>query len=156
ELVGEPLSALSRPFTFWTSRGHVHRGGTMPAKPWVTLRPPDPEREYLVLLTALPLQRVRDLGAFLLYTWRILGQLRRTPGVLGYALWARLLQRQFWTLSAWEDETALQQFVVAPPHSHITQALHEKMGQTRFVRWRLRGAEFPPPWPEPGARQDAA
>jgi heme-degrading monooxygenase HmoA len=128
----------------------------MPAKPWVTLRPPDPEREYLVLLTALPLQRLRDLGAFLLYTWRILGQLRRTPGVLGYALLARLLQRQFWTLSVWEDETALQQFVVAPPHSHVMQALREKMGQTRFVRWRLRGAEFPPRWPEALARQDAA
>ena len=53
----------------------------MPAKPWITLRPPDPEREYLVLLTALPLQRLRDLDAFLLYTWRILDQLRRTPDV---------------------------------------------------------------------------
>jgi hypothetical protein len=43
----------------------------MPAKPWATFRQPAPEREYLVLLTALPLQRFRDLGVFLLYTWRI-------------------------------------------------------------------------------------
>ena len=67
----------------------------MPAKPWATFRQPDPEREYLVLLTALPVKRFRDLGTFLLYTWRIAGQLRRTPGVLGYSLLARILQKQF-------------------------------------------------------------
>jgi len=128
----------------------------MPAKPWVTFRQPDPEREYLVLLTALPLKHWRDLGAFLLYAWRIHGQLRRTPSLLGYSLLAHLLQRQFWTLSVWEDEAALQQFVVAHPHSHVMEALQEKMGQTRFVRWRIRGAEFPPRWQEALARQDAA
>ena len=128
----------------------------MPAKPWVTFRQPDPEREYLVLLTALPLKHLRDLGTFLLYTWRILGQLRRTPGLLGYSLLAHILQRQFWTLSVWEDEAALQQFVVAYPHSHVMRALQEKMGQTRFVWWRIWGSVFPPRWQEALTRQDAA
>ena len=128
----------------------------MPAKPWVTFRQPDPEREYLVLLTVLPLKHLRDLGVFLLYTWRILGQLRRTPGLLGYSLLAHILRRQFWTLSVWEDEAALQQFVIASPHSYIMRALQEKMGQTRFVRWRMWGAEFPPRWQEALTRQDEA
>ena len=43
----------------------------MPTKPWVTFRRPDPEREYLVLLSELPLQRFRDLAAFFLCSWRI-------------------------------------------------------------------------------------
>jgi hypothetical protein len=128
----------------------------VPAKPWVTFRRPDPEREYLVLLSALPLKRFRDLGVFLLYTWRIQGQLRRTPGLLGYSLLARILQRQFWTLSVWEGETALQQFVAAYPHGQVMRALQEKMGQTHFVRWTMRGSEFPPRWPEALARQDVA
>ena len=128
----------------------------MPAKPWITFRQPDPEREYLVLLTVLPLNHLRDLGVFLLYTWRILVQLRRTPGLLGYSLLAHILQRQFWTLSVWEDEAALQQFVVASPHSYVMRALQEKMSQTRFVRWRMRGAEFPPRWQEALARQAPA
>ena len=58
----------------------------MPTKPWVTFRRPDPDREYLALLSELPLKRFRDLGAFLRYTWRIQGQLRQTPGFLGYCL----------------------------------------------------------------------
>jgi hypothetical protein len=106
----------------------------VPTKPWVTFRQPDPEREYLVLLSELPLKRFRDLGAFLFYTWRIQGQLRRSPGLLGYSLLAHILQRQFWTLSGWEGEAALQQFVVEPPHSHVMLALREKMDQTHFVR----------------------
>jgi hypothetical protein len=56
----------------------------MPAKPWVTCRQPDPNREYLALLSELPLKRFRDLGRLLLYTWRIQRQLRHTPALLGY------------------------------------------------------------------------
>ena len=128
----------------------------MPAKPWVTFRQPDPDREYLVLLSELPLQRLRDLGAFLLYTWRIQGQLRRTPGVLGYSLLARILKRQFWTLSVWESEAALHQFVVDNPHVQVMTALQGKMGQTHFARWSMRGAAFPPRWQDALARRNTA
>jgi hypothetical protein len=128
----------------------------MPTKPWVTFRRPDPEREYLVLLSELPLKRFRDLAAFSLYSWRIQGQLRQTPGLLGYSLLARILRRQFWTLSVWDGEAALQQFVVEPPHSHVMLALREKMGQTHFVRWRMRGADFPPQWEDAFTRRDTA
>jgi len=128
----------------------------MPAKPWVTCRQPDPNREYLALLSELPLKRFRDLGRFLLYTWRIQRQLRHTPARLGYLLRARLPTRQFWTLSVWEEEAALNQFVIESPHSHVMLALREKMGETRFVRWRLRGAEFPPQWEDAFARRDTA
>jgi len=128
----------------------------MPAKPWVTFRQPDPEREYLVLLTVLPLKRFRDLGAFGVYTLRIVGQLSRTPGVLGYSLLTHVFHRRFWTLSVWDSEAALQQFVAENPHSHVMRALQGKMDQTYFVRWHMRGAEFPPRWQEALARQDAA
>jgi len=128
----------------------------VPAKPWVTFRQPDPDREYLVLLSELPLQRLRDLGAFLLYTWRIQGQLRRTPGVLGYSLLARIFKRQFWTLSVWESEAALHQFVVDNPHGQVMTALQGKMGQTHFVRWSMRGAAFPPRWQDALARRHTA
>ena len=128
----------------------------MPTKPWVTLHRPDPTQEYLVLLTELPLKRWRDLGAFLLYTWRIQGQLRRTPGLLGYALRAHSRTRQFWTLSAWEDEAALNQFVVEHPHGHVLMALRDKMAQTHFVRWSMWGTAFPPRWRDAFAKRRAA
>jgi hypothetical protein len=128
----------------------------VPTKPWLTLHRPDPEREYLVVLTELPVKRARDLGAFLRYTWHIRGQLRRTPGLLGYSLRARLLTRQFWTLSVWEGDAALDQFIFAHSHAHVMMALQGKMGQTHFVQWSIRGAEFPPRWPAALARRGPA
>jgi hypothetical protein len=128
----------------------------VPTKPWVTCHRPDPDREYLVLLTELPLKRFRDVGAFLLYTWRIQRQLHRTPGLLGYSLRARIFKRQFWTLSVWAGEAALRQFVGANPHAQVMTALREKMDQTRFVRWNMRGAEFPPRWREALTRRGTA
>jgi len=120
----------------------------MPAKPWVTFRQPDPDREYLALLSELPLKRFRHLGEFLLYTWRIQGQLKKTPGLVGYSLLARILQKKFWTLSVWESEAALQRFVAQIPHSAVMAALYDKMEETHFVRWNIRGSEYPPDWRE--------
>jgi hypothetical protein len=128
----------------------------VPTKPWVTFRQPEPDREYLALLTELPLKRFRDLGSFLLHTWRIRAQLRRTPGLLGYSLRAHILRREFWTLSVWEGDAALREFVVASPHAQVMAALQGKMGQTRFVRWSMRGSELPPRWCEAIARRGTA
>jgi hypothetical protein len=125
-------------------------------KPWVTFRQPDQNREYLVLLTELPLKRFRDLGRFLLYTFRIQSRLRQTPGLLGYALGTQVLKREFWTLSVWEGEAALQQFVNEHPHSQVMRALEGKMGETRFIRWHLRGTELPPQWEDAFTRRDMA
>jgi hypothetical protein len=56
--------------------------------------------------------------------------------------------RQYWTLSVWEDETALQAFVAENPHSDIMSAMARDMGATQFVRWHLQGSSVPPTWDE--------
>jgi hypothetical protein len=58
----------------------------MPPTPWVTLAPARPERDYLVMLSYLPLARFRKLPAFFRYVQAIRAQLRETQGVLGYSL----------------------------------------------------------------------
>ena len=118
----------------------------MPAKPWVTYRQPEANREYLALLSELPLKRFRTLPVFLVYTWRIQAQLRRSPGLVGYSLFARLLRKKFWTLSVWESDAALREFVTRMPHSGVMTALQARMAETRFVRWNIRGSEYPPRW----------
>ena len=128
----------------------------MAAKLWVTLRPPDPDRQYLALLTELPLARFRDLGRFVLYTRRIEAQLRKTPGVVGYSLMARVFSKRFWTLSVWEGDAALAKFVVQIPHAQVMSAFAGKMRQTPFVRWSIRGSEYPLRWDEAFQKKDAA
>ena len=66
-----------------------------------------PGREYLALLSYLPLKRYRTIPRFLGYARRVEVQLAETAGVIGYALRARFTKRDFLTLSVWESEEAL-------------------------------------------------
>jgi quinol monooxygenase YgiN len=126
--------------------------------PWKATVEPSPEREYVALLSFLPLKQGRRLPLFVVYTWRIIRQLKSARGLIGYTLRAQLLAKSFWTLSAWESEAAMRAFVQAPPHREIMAALAPYMGQTSFNQWTLKGVELPLRWDdafrrirEPGA-----
>ena len=118
----------------------------MPTTPWRVVRLADPDREYLVLLSFLPLKRLWRLLWFAVQSRRITKQVEGSSGVIGYSLNSRLLMGEFWTLSVWDGEAALQGFVHAPPHVATMRSMIPHMGQTRFVRWHLKGSELPPRW----------
>lgn len=127
----------------------------MPELPWEVLRPPEPSRTYLALLTYLPLKSFWRIPHFSGLTVRILGQLKASPGALGYAMLARPLQKEFWTLSVWEDHAALMAFVRHPPHARVMKALAPHLGRTRFVQWDVKGSNVPPAWQEAFSRSRA-
>jgi hypothetical protein len=114
--------------------------------PWQSLGDIDPERDYLVLLSFLPLKHGWRVPWFLIHTRRITAQLRRTRGLIGYSLRARPLRKHFWTLSVWEDEAALRAFVEAGAHAVTMRSMTPHMGGTRFIRWKIEGAGVPPSW----------
>jgi hypothetical protein len=114
---------------------------------WQSPSAAEPEREYVALLSYLPLKRVWRLPWFMLQSVRIQRQLRACPrGLIGYSLEAQVAARRFWTLSAWEDEGTLQQFVHASPHAEIMTAIVPHMDTTRFIRWKVKGSELPLGW----------
>jgi quinol monooxygenase YgiN len=114
--------------------------------PWRTLASPDPNREFLALLTYLPLKSHWRIFPFMMYTAQITRQLTAANGVLGYSLLAGPLSKRFWTLSAWESEAALQDFVQQPPHARVMNALASHMQQTQFLRWSMKAAQLPLSW----------
>jgi quinol monooxygenase YgiN len=124
----------------------------MPTRPWRSFEHAAPEQSYVVLLTYLPLTSARCIPRFLLHTARITAQLHRSRGLLGYSLRAEPAAKRFWTLSAWQDEASLQDFVQARPHARTMAALAPHIGATRFIRWTLTGAQLPPRWEEALAR----
>ena len=118
----------------------------MPASPWRTFGSPEPEREYVALLSYLPLKSYWRIPHFFLYTAQVVKQLASAEGMLGYSVLARPLSKRFWTLSAWKDEAALRAFVHYPPHVRIMTALTAHMSETKFVRWMVNGSELPLRW----------
>ena len=118
----------------------------MAATRWKLLADAEPEREYLALLSYLPVKRYRTIPRFLEYTGRIRAQLDESRGVVGYSVRAQILKRDFWTLSVWENESRLMEFVQHGFHSGVMIVLRQDMGATNFVRWKVRGADIPPSW----------
>lgn len=114
--------------------------------PWKWSTSLEPEREYLVLASSIPPKSRRS-------TWRLFRgasavrkQLGATDGVVGFALLARPLRKQYATLSVWTGEDALARFAGTDPHRDLMRDLTPEMGPTKFVRWTMQGAEGRPSW----------
>ena len=120
----------------------------MPALPWKSFRKAEPQREYLALLSFLPVKSYWRLPAFVLGTVGVIKQLAAAQGLVAYSLLARPVSKHFWTLSVWEDETALKAFIHRPPHVRLMASLTPHMGQTRFTRWTVQGSGLPLRWDE--------
>src|SRR5215472_11417311 len=124
--------------------------------PWRSQARAAPGRDYVALLTYLPLRSVWRIPLLLVHTARIRRQLRASPGVIGYSMRARLEALRFWTLSVWEDEAALQAFVMALPHAAVMKTLAPHMGATRFARWTVKGSGLPLLWDDALKHDDPA
>ena len=77
------------------------------------------------------------------------------PRLLGFTFRAKVLSKRYYTLSVWQDEGALTEFVRTLPHLETMRALGPHMGETRFVRWTIAGSEVPPTWESAIARLEA-
>ncbi len=124
--------------------------------PWKSLAPVEPGREYVVLLSYLPLTRYSKMPLFFRYSGQINAQLRATPGAIGSTMRAKLFTRRFWTLSVWDSDKALMEFVAKVPHGEAMQKIAPHMDKTNFWRWKLPSAEIPPRWDDAMRRASAS
>ena len=71
-------------------------------------------------------------------------QLATTDGLIGYTQRARPLARDYRTLSVWNDNTALREFMRTPPYVQVMTSLKPYMGPTKFVTWTISAADGRP------------
>jgi hypothetical protein len=121
--------------------------------PWKAIGDVDTNREYVALLSYLPLRKYSKVPAFLRYTLQIQRQMSKTPGAIGYSLRAKVLSRRFWTLSVWEDDRALMEFVRNAPHGEAMRSIAPHMDATKFTRWKVPGSAVPPTWDDAMKRE---
>jgi hypothetical protein len=118
----------------------------MPTVPWRKLLTPEPDVEYVVMASRLPLRSITKVPWFMTLALSVARQLERTEGVVGYTLRAQPLARTFWTLSAWTDEPSLGAFVRELPHRAVMAKLRPHMDATTFTFWTSAGSELPIAW----------
>jgi Domain of unknown function (DUF3291) len=122
---------------------------------WTSLERPLAEKEYIAILSYLPLRSFWGLPQFFYYTRRIQSQLKTARGVVGYSLLAHVLAKRFWTLSVWENEVVLTDFIHNQPHREAMITLRRYMAGTEFARWKIKGTAVPPSWSEAMERFNA-
>jgi heme-degrading monooxygenase HmoA len=115
--------------------------------PWTSIADPEPGRTYVGFATKLPLTAHRHVPGFLRDARRVRRQLAASPGLVGYALLAELGAKTFWTVSVWEDETALRTFAASEPHRSVMRRVPARMGQSVFRTFAVSGRELPLTWP---------
>ena len=112
--------------------------------PWKAFVQPQEQTTYLALLTHIGLRRYSLVPRFVSYSVGIQKQLAHTRGVIGYAIAAKPLRNKYWTLSVWEGDRALMEFVASEPHKSSMSAFDDS--DLRFTRWNIAGADIPPRW----------
>jgi hypothetical protein len=118
----------------------------VPTIPWRRTATIDPDTNYLLMASRLPLRSIAKVPWFLGLTASVVRQLERTHGLVGYSLRAHPFARNFWTLSAWTDARALAEFVRDMPHQGVMAKLRPHMDPTRFATWTVPGSALPVPW----------
>lgn len=118
---------------------------------WKFFSQVDPEREYLALVTFLPLPRSKTRREFLRRAGTVWKQLGGTHGIVGFTVRGKFLRRRFYTLSIWEDREALNAFLDKPPHAEAMVALGPHPPEDQkfvFATWNVRGSAPLPRWEE--------
>ncbi len=121
----------------------------MPEIKWTPLAKvaPDPGRDYVALITYLPLTTHWIIPKFLYLTGQIQKQLDTSEGVVGYALIAYILKKEFWTMSVWKDEDTLSKFVKTSAHLRTMREFSRYLSdERRFVKVNVKGNDIPLPW----------
>ncbi|TDJ69370.1 MAG: DUF3291 domain-containing protein [Proteobacteria bacterium] len=114
--------------------------------PWKQLAKPDASKEYLAIVTYLPVKHYRTVPSVAKYSQQVDAQLAGTPGLVRYSMGSKPWTKQFWTMSVWEDEAALMAFVFGGAHKDTVARLHTDMGATKFARWKVLGTDVPLTW----------
>ena len=114
--------------------------------PWQTSATAQLGKEYVALLSYLPVNTYWAIPRLMKFSLDTINQLKKTPGVIGYSLAAEFTRRTFWTLSVWQNQQSLMDFVEAIPHSEIMKKLVPYMGKTQFAQWPVTADQLPLQW----------
>ncbi len=114
--------------------------------PWKELAKPDASKEYLAIVTYLPVKHYRTVPSVAKHSYKVEKQLIETQGLIGYSMGSKPWSKQFWTVSVWEDEAALMAFAFSGAHKDTMSRLYTDMGATKFARWKVLGADVPLAW----------
>jgi hypothetical protein len=96
----------------------------------------------LIAITRLRIRSFRFVPPFAWLSWRALVQARRSAGNL-QATVRKAEGLAFWTITAWQDEAAMNAYRIASPHREAMPKLLDWCDEASVVHWTQESAELP-------------
>ena len=95
-------------------------------------------QQVVVVATRLQLRGWRQIRRFFQLNGAIKRQLKGTPGVINYWLRADFLRLRFYTISVWEDDRSIDEFVRVGDYRAAMAGFDEVAvrGESGFTRWK--------------------
>jgi hypothetical protein len=93
----------------------------------------DNETGFVCIATFLPLRSWKYMISFQLMTWKVLKQIKRSEGIVNYAVKANFPRMHFWTFSIWKDKGSLLRFTSKEPHATAIK---------KFEKWADEDSTF--------------
>lgn len=94
------------------------------------------EMGFICIATFLPLRSWKYMISFQLMTWKVMKQIKRSEGIVNYAVKANFPKKHFWTFSIWKDKVSLRRFTSQEPHATAIKKFELWAGEgSAFVEW---------------------
>lgn len=119
----------------------------MAETPWISPFKIEPEsdKDYLAVITYLPIKSYLNFSAFFKDVGEIQKQLQKSYGLVGFKLRADILSKKTYTLSVWEDTKSLKKFITSGAHGELMSKPPDYLVVDRkFVTVFIKGRDFPP------------
>jgi heme-degrading monooxygenase HmoA len=118
---------------------------------------PEPEQTFVVAATYLPVSR-QGKGLFRERMGGIQAELDAGPeGLIAYSTGGKLVGREYRTVTIWETEDDMMQFVLGDAHAQAIVDggdIRDPDKQARVVRWEITPEELPLEFADVQARTD--
>jgi quinol monooxygenase YgiN len=106
-----------------------------------------PDQPVVVALTYARPARGQN-KTFQAHVGAIATQLDHAPGLLGYSFRSRVPGRDNWTMSLWESEAAMLDFMAGGAHVDAMASAGEILEDSAFTHWTTAPDRLPPDWEE--------
>jgi heme-degrading monooxygenase HmoA len=108
----------------------------------------DPNQKVILVITHAKLDKTKNTSLF----WRNVDTVKKDilekPGFIGFSIRRKLFGDEVWTMSAWEDETSLENFIYTHSHEKAIEQSSDTLELNHSVRIELPRKMIPIPWEE--------
>lgn len=108
---------------------------------------PDQTKTAVVTLSAVE-SRPGQRRTFFADTKRVLADLPKQSGLLGYSYRFQIIGRRAWTMTAWKDEASRDRFAASPIHRAAVKNSRFTAQNMRFVSVEVPVSKLPMQWSE--------